>query len=106
MQPPQPYDKWPVPGVTFIGKEVGFNCLQWDPSEYIVRGREDCLFLNVYKPDKERINKDIPVIFFIHGPDFQTGSGAIYKPKYILEQDVMLVTFNYRLGAYGESSCI
>lgn len=33
----------------------------------------------------------------------RTGSGRtdIYGPDYLMEEDVILVTFNYRLGAFG-----
>lgn len=39
----------------------------------------------------------------IHGGAYIMGGGASYffGPNYLLEQDVVLVTFNYRLGAFG-----
>lgn len=39
----------------------------------------------------------------IHGGAYQTGSSCtdIYGPDYILQRDVILVSFNYRLGAFG-----
>ncbi|KAJ6643814.1 Venom carboxylesterase-6 [Pseudolycoriella hygida] len=45
--------------------------------------------------------KKLPVIFFIHGGGFYSGSGNIYGPELLLDHDVILVTFNYRLGAFG-----
>lgn len=43
------------------------------------------------------------VIFFIHGGGFFYGSGNnfFYGPDFLLENDVILVTSNYRLGAFG-----
>lgn len=41
-----------------------------------VVGSEDCLFLNVYTPStKSKINNPLPVMLWIHGGAFMTGSG-------------------------------
>ncbi|KAH8285761.1 hypothetical protein KR018_002436 [Drosophila ironensis] len=62
---------------------------------------EDCLKLNVYT---YRFLDNLPVIVFIHGGANVLGSGHSSDtagPQYLLDQDVVLVTFNYRLGALG-----
>lgn len=40
---------------------------------------------------------------FIHGGEFEKGSGGSsdYGPGYLLDEDVVLVTPNYRLGVLG-----
>lgn len=40
---------------------------------------------------------------FIHGGTFVIGNGGkgLYGPEFLMEQDVILITFNYRLGALG-----
>lgn len=40
---------------------------------------------------------------WIHGGGFVTGSSKtdLYGPEYLVANDVVLVTFNYRLGALG-----
>ncbi|XP_049948016.1 juvenile hormone esterase-like [Schistocerca serialis cubense] len=45
----------------------------------------------------------IPVMVWIHGGAFLLGSGntELYGPDYLMEHDVLLVTFNYRLGVLG-----
>ena len=47
----------------------------------------------------------MPVMVWIHGGGFTTGSGNgetdLYGPDYILDHDVVLVTINYRLGPFG-----
>lgn len=45
-----------------------------------------------------------PVLFFIHGGAFTLGNGTqeMCAPEYLLIQDVVLVTINYRLGVFGE----
>jgi len=44
------------------------------------------------------------VMVWIHGGGFYMGSGnaLINGPDYLLAADVVLVTFNYRLGALGK----
>lgn len=43
----------------------------------------------------------LPVMFWIHGGGFQSGNSDIYRPHYFMDEDVVLVTVNYRLGALG-----
>ncbi|XP_050308629.1 esterase E4-like [Anthonomus grandis grandis] len=66
---------------------------------------EDCLFLNVYsnKLPKGTDKVKRPVIVYIHAGGFYSVGGASYwaGPHYLLDQDVVLVTFNYRLGTLG-----
>jgi len=44
----------------------------------------------------------LDVIVNIHGGAFTFGSGSDPVPKYLVDQDVILVTFNYRLGPLGK----
>ncbi|XP_072380976.1 para-nitrobenzyl esterase-like [Diabrotica undecimpunctata] len=64
---------------------------------------EDCLVLNIYSPVKPGSDSSLPVYFWIHGGSFFEGSGGIsqFNPKYFLEQNIVVVTINYRLGALG-----
>lgn len=39
---------------------------------------------------------------FIHGGAFFSGSGIMYGPNYLMDEDIVLVTINYRLGAFGK----
>ena len=63
---------------------------------------EDCLFVNVWTPAEDDARR--PVLFWIHGGANTLGSGA--QPRINGEHlarrgDVVVVTFNYRLGALG-----
>ena len=63
---------------------------------------EDCLVLNVWTPGLD--NKKRPVLFWIHGGGFSTGSGS--SPWYdgtniARKQDVVIVTINHRLNVFG-----
>jgi acetyl esterase/lipase len=44
------------------------------------------------------------VMVFIHGGGFSTGSGTseFYGPDFLLSENVVVVTLNYRLGALGK----
>ena len=45
---------------------------------------------------------------WIHGGGFLFGSGNddFYGPEYLMRKDIVLVTFNYRLGVFGKSRVI
>ena len=62
---------------------------------------EDCLHLNVWTPGTQGRR---PVLVWIHGGAFATGSGTspAYSGARIAERgDVVVVTLNYRVGALG-----
>lgn len=65
---------------------------------------EDCLYLNVYTPAQIPTSAPLPVLAFIHGGGFTAGSGGtpIYEAaKLAFTQNIVVVTFNYRLGVFG-----
>ncbi|MCP3098264.1 carboxylesterase family protein [Myxococcus sp. K15C18031901] len=63
---------------------------------------EDCLFLNVWTPRTE-VGAKLPVVFWIHGGAFILGAGHLpaYLGGPLAAKDVVMVTFNYRLGHLG-----
>ncbi|CAM5592426.1 hypothetical protein STENM223S_06886 [Streptomyces tendae] len=62
---------------------------------------EDCLYLNVHTP-AERSLRDRPVMVWLHGGGFTIGSGTFYDGGELAARgDVVVVTLNYRLGAFG-----
>lgn len=65
-------------------------------------GIEDCLVLNIYTPTAPQ-RTPLPVMVFVHGGGFYWGSNnnLIYNPKHLLRKQVIVVTINYRLGAFG-----
>jgi para-nitrobenzyl esterase len=62
-------------------------------------GSEDCLSLNIHLP--RNVKGRLPVMVFVHGGGFTGGAGAGYDPRRISRQGVVVVTVNYRLGAFG-----
>lgn len=67
-----------------------------------IPGDEDCLYLNVYSPNLTP-TAPLAVMVFIHGGGYKSGSGNFnqYGPDFLIKQDVILVTINYRLDALG-----
>jgi len=43
----------------------------------------------------------MPVLFYIHGGAWVHGSSKYVGEKYFMDEDVILVSVNYRLGALG-----
>ncbi|KAJ3321887.1 hypothetical protein HDV06_003753 [Boothiomyces sp. JEL0866] len=65
---------------------------------------EDCLNLNVYKSTQSK--RLVPVVVYVVGGGFNSGYAAnpYYDGKSILsniQSDLVIVTFNYRVGAFG-----
>src|SRR5581483_11887458 len=102
---PQPVEPWtgvrdatsfgaPAPQVTSDGGVLG-------PSIYRAWS-EDCLNLNVSTPGCDGARR--PVMVWIHGGSFVSGSGAtpMYAGSRLARRgDVVVVTINYRLGGLG-----
>jgi len=63
---------------------------------------EDCLGLNVYTRAKDT-GERLPVMVWIHGGGFTTGSGMqlFYSGLNLTRKGVVLVAINYRLGPLG-----
>lgn len=70
----------------------------------IAGGEEDCLIVNVHVPDPAP--SSAPVIVWIHGGAFLVNSGAGLDRSTLgdflaRDQDVVVVSMNYRLGPFG-----
>jgi para-nitrobenzyl esterase len=98
-QPPAPVQPWT--GLRDATRP-GARCVQ-DSEGDIDRGHatsEDCLNLNVWTPASS--NGARPVLVWIHGGGFINGSGDVYDARRLSSRgDIVVVTFNYRLGALG-----
>ena len=70
----------------------------------IPRIHEDCLYMNIYSPyvQTQIPEPPYPVMMYIHDGNFESGSGNVF-PGHMLafSQQVVVVTFNYRLGLLG-----
>ena len=101
--PPQPHPAWE--GV-YLADRFGPMCPQTDRDAGMA-GRElerseDCLSLNLWtaaETDTERR----PVLVWIYGGGFRAGTGAApeFDGESLAARGLIVVTFNYRVGAFG-----
>jgi para-nitrobenzyl esterase len=90
-----------------IHKKNGNHCVQ-EPLSMggvsgagILTGTEDCLYLDIKVPKKSS-DQLLPVMFWIHGGGNTSGLKDIYNFSTMVKRhDVIVVTINYRLGAFG-----
>ncbi|KHN80933.1 Neuroligin-4, Y-linked [Toxocara canis] len=69
---------------------------------YPFRVSEDCLYLNIFTPDASKVSQLIyPVLVFFHGGNYQTGSANEWPGEVLASRGIVVVTVNYRLGAFG-----
>ena len=62
-------------------------------------GTEDCLYLDIRKPKNS--NKNLPVMFWIHGGGNTSGLKDIYDfSGLVKKENVLVVSINYRLGPF------
>ncbi|SHN70666.1 carboxylesterase/lipase family protein [Bradyrhizobium erythrophlei] len=93
-QPPQA----PNPGQgSMVAAIPGHSCTQGRATD-----SEDCLFLNVYTPSNANKHSRLPVFVWIHGGALVSGAGSDYDPSVMVaDNDIIVVTINYRLGSLG-----
>ncbi len=118
-QPPVGELRWKAPRVlnpfdkTFVADNFSEICTQLGnplmdiaPSLYgKAIGSEDCLYLNIWSPKVKESGKDItslPVMVWVHGGSNVGGSGNFHYGGHLaVQQNVVVVTINYRLGLLG-----
>ncbi|KAF2903951.1 hypothetical protein ILUMI_02213 [Ignelater luminosus] len=98
FKPPVPVKRW---NHVYDATKDGARCPQ--PSGNLIS--EDCLFLNVYTtklPHANSKSKQAVIVYFHAGGFYSlTGSSELEGPEYYLDQNIVLVTLNYRLGSLG-----
>jgi para-nitrobenzyl esterase len=66
---------------------------------------EDCLYLNIHTPSNASADSNLPVMFWIYGGSLKSGWGDLYNGSLLVNAgNVIVVTINYRLGAFGEQN--
>ena len=108
FKPPEPSD--PLEGTFYATDEV--KCWQnedLDNGMGRILGQDDCLALGVFTKSvppsgpKSVPTSLKPVMVWIHGGAFQLGSGTtdLYAPDRFMDEDVVMVHINYRVGTLG-----
>ncbi len=92
----------PVDATRYGDRNFQVSRLEMLYENFVVPGEEseDCLFLNVFTPADQA--GPMPVMVWLHGGAYQSGSGNEYDPSRIVRDNgVIVVTVNYRLGIFG-----
>ncbi|KAG6885766.1 hypothetical protein C0992_004909 [Termitomyces sp. T32_za158] len=79
------------------------------PSDLGAPIAEDCLFLNVFRPNGTSSSASLPVLVWIHGGQYTSGAASdpLYDPTRIIQRSVttqrpvLFVSINYRLNTFG-----
>lgn len=101
---PQPAVPWK--GVR-DGRIFGADCAQApfppDAAPVETTPAEDCLFLNVWKPNATKAHAKLPVMVWIHGGGFVNGGASpqVYSGEKFARDGIVFVSLNYRLGRFG-----
>jgi para-nitrobenzyl esterase len=105
--------RWQLPAPAPCYEEAGLQAITWPPlcpqlnEDKVAVGDEDCLHLNIWAPENA---EDAPVLFFLPGGgNVQGGVSVELSPGNYLydgalwaqEQQAVVVTANYRIGALG-----
>ncbi|XP_058464799.1 juvenile hormone esterase-like [Malaya genurostris] len=107
VQPPVGELRFEDPVPSFFNGSVDFHHVRSPCTQVVtLEGTEDCLYLNIYTTHVSgtaRRPKKMPVLVWVHGGSFTEGSSEtdIFGPEPILDKDIIVVTFNYRLASFG-----
>jgi para-nitrobenzyl esterase len=99
-QVPEPAEPWAPKALNATA--FGNQCLQGGKVQ--PEHDEDCLFLNVYAPLSANAVSQLPVMLWIHGGAYNSGSSNGYPGDSLVAASkgtVVVVTINYRLNVFG-----
>ncbi|XP_063387093.1 esterase E4-like [Cydia fagiglandana] len=102
FQAPLPSEPW---GGVIPAKVRSTRCFQTyltgGDEEPIIDGEEQCLVMNLLVPKIATDDNLVPVIVYIHSGAFSGGNGNMAQFHYLARQDVLVISFNFRLGVLG-----
>ncbi|KAK9730548.1 Carboxylesterase family [Popillia japonica] len=105
FEPPQKPDNW---SGTWDASYDRSECIQANIDSLttiiIPRGNEDCLYINIYTPKlPNTVQIALPVMIWVYGGAFLQGNSSyqLYGPDKVVSENVIFVSFNYRLGIFG-----
>ncbi|KAI0470572.1 Alpha/Beta hydrolase protein [Xylariaceae sp. FL0804] len=93
----------PWPHSPLHASAFGNACMQMGSSTLSVNQSEDCLYLNVFAPSAPATGGRT-VMVWIHGGALKTGAASTSTydgTSFAANQDVVLVSINYRLNVFG-----
>ncbi|KAK7042228.1 carboxylic ester hydrolase [Favolaschia claudopus] len=105
----RPVPKFSIDSSTFDATDFGPSCPQ-PPSPFTpvdLPQSEDCLTVNVFRPASLDPNASVPVMVWIFGGSFFTGTPVTFNASALVSRSVargtpiIYVSFSYRLGPFG-----
>lgn len=103
-KPPQPAARWKgVRQATTFGSRCMQPTVNADMVFHDPGISEDCLTLNVWAPASAKKGQPLPVMVWIYGGGFTTGSTSEGRQEgeQFARNGVILVSMNYRMGVFG-----
>ncbi|XP_067946461.1 acetylcholinesterase-like [Watersipora subatra] len=103
FQKPSPPEPWTgtMDAVSRSNYCIQFKVIKRDSFVALI-GDEDCLFMDITVPGGVDPTNKKPVMMFIHGGGYTSGSKDIFLGASLAKHgDVIVVTINYRLDALG-----
>lgn len=102
-QAPQPVQPWAGVKQTKTFGPRAVQKFMWADMRFRSDGlSEDCLYLNVWTPAKQK-ETGLPVLVYIHGGGDVAGGGSEYRydGESMAKEGIVVVTINYRLNLFG-----
>uniref|UniRef100_A0AC34QMK5 Carboxylic ester hydrolase n=1 Tax=Panagrolaimus sp. JU765 TaxID=591449 RepID=A0AC34QMK5_9BILA len=101
FEKPKAYPRWT--GIR-QAKDFPLGCVPVN-ANYGSQVSEDCLYLNIIRPEKQSRGKGYPVLVFIHGGGFVGGDASKYGFKsfaeHFVSHGILVISVQYRIGFLG-----
>ncbi|XP_045501566.1 esterase FE4-like [Colias croceus] len=93
--------KAPTPPPVYPGEyhAIDTKVICAHPTSRGLVGVEDCLVLNVFTPNAIASNR--PVLVWLESEEYTTTRQEVYSVKKLVEEDLVVVSINYRLSIFG-----
>ncbi|XP_065202018.1 esterase FE4-like [Planococcus citri] len=77
------------------------SCIQYNELHKLDMGSEDCLHVNIFIPKLPTTDSLSPVMLYFHGGSYLCLTANSMTPHLLIEHDIVIVSFNFRLHALG-----
>lgn len=107
FMPPQKVQNMTAQGV-LDSRTPGHSCMvnTRELLNFYSNPSEDCLNLNIFMPNAAKMGGNLPVLVYVYGGRFTGGNGVMPYSRGArniirMHPNFIVVTINYRLGAFG-----
>lgn len=101
---PMAMQKQSNPIMAFGTRVVGYNEVPISLNDNFKEAMsEDCLYLNIWRPEGVKEGDKLPVLFYIHGGSLNSGQSYYdaYNGASLASQGIIVVNIAYRVGVFG-----